>query len=152
MKRAVLAAGLVLLALPGTAHAGVYGSEWQLDVAAQVWLTTIPCANVTYGQPTKPGEWAWAELGTPSSYGCTIWVDEAVWPTMSPGRQCETIIHEYGHLLGYRHTTDRSIMNPLRRRTIPDICLPQKGAVVRLERIRRSLTALQARRIRRLLR
>ena len=38
--------------------------------------------------------------------GCRIWLDRDFWPRPASERDCITIVHEWGHLLGYGHSKD----------------------------------------------
>jgi hypothetical protein len=38
--------------------------------------------------------------------GCRIWLDRDFWPRPASRRDCITIVHEWGHLLGHGHSSD----------------------------------------------
>lgn len=122
MKRIILIV-LVALAFPAMAQADPFSYEMEQDYAfAELWWEqgAPPCEEVekisfTYG--TLPGQFgvgeAWGEASTTHGvvqHKCRIQISQGL-------TICQTyavMIHEFGHLLGYHHSTDpNNIMYPV---------------------------------------
>ena len=139
MRRAVLVTVAVLVfATPAKADHGppVTGRHAQsaLHIAKGYWGADKPCAHLAWGlPPDTPPALAVAELD-----GCAIWLDLALWRSSRQARRCETMIHEYGHLLGHVHTSNGGIMDTLRV-GVPPACRPTrpKGRAFTALRVRR---------------
>jgi Matrixin len=106
-----------ILAAPAAAEAWKPSKQDRLDAkrfARDYWADRgeyVPCSGVS--MVWVPG-WAvrrYAGSGTlaVAPPGCTIYYNqEAGWPW---GKLCSTTLHEYGHLIGYRHSRNpNSIM------------------------------------------
>lgn len=98
MRRALVLSFLLALAAAAPAHAG-----WRLDrskaIAAIVWRN--PCAGqVTVEVAPLPAE----EFGEAYIEDCRIVLN--LWATRSWERVCATVIHEYGHVAGFRDPTN----------------------------------------------
>lgn len=95
MREAALAALIVASLLPGAAYAG-----WRTDraqtIAATVWHN--PCdtsVTIRWAPQPRVGALAWS-----FPEACTIYLASdrpQSWPEL-----CTSMIHEYGHLAGYR--------------------------------------------------
>src|SRR2546421_6673720 len=111
-----------LLAAPARADHGVTVNDPTLSrymaIAAAYWGGPEPVCTTQDGQVIRPHAVladnpqpdvaAWAEVG-----GCRIWLDTDFWPAPADEQYCNLIAHEWGHLLGYGHSTDsRSLMWP----------------------------------------
>lgn len=108
---------VVLLALPAGARAD-HGKSFlhddlatYMDIAHRQWggpipscvengVNVIPAHVVLYDDP-DPEVAARAEQP-----GCRIWLDRSNWRTLRPVEVCTTIVHEWGHLLGFGHSAD----------------------------------------------
>lgn len=44
---------------------------------------------------------------------CVIWIDPLFWAKVGRPTQCALIFHEYGHMLGLKHTEGPSASDPL---------------------------------------
>lgn len=93
-------AAMLVIAIPvSTASA-----DWQVDraqaIAAKVW--NDPCAGhvtIAYGVPAKPSWIGWSD-----PWSCTVTLSSTVTFTWMP--LCSLIVHEYGHLAGFRDPTN----------------------------------------------
>lgn len=128
---AVIAA---LLYLAGEAQAQPdftnYATEpevvYALNVAKEYWDTDLPCARVIHdtGRDVAGDTW-----------DCDIFL-YPTWADQSRVRRCETIVHEYGHLLGHKHSRRvNSIMSSIRRTGLVQGCV--KGRLGTFTRIAR---------------
>lgn len=78
-------------------------------VASQLyWDTDLSCVTFVW----EDGDDTYGASADPE--GCRIYLNRTVWLKQTKQRRCETIVHEYGHLLGHTHTTTGNIMDPLR--------------------------------------
>lgn len=103
------------------------GALYALDTARSYWGTELPCVRML---------WDTGRDVAAETYGCDIYLFPN-WLQLSPGERCETIVHEYGHLLGHGHTTSvRSIMSPIRDDRLVPACYPPKGHLATVERLR----------------
>jgi hypothetical protein len=84
-----------------------------LILAAAFWGQTPAC-----GQPSiTAAELPPPVVGVADVVGCAITVDPRRFSFA--GSACMTILHEYGHLLGYGHSLDpNDVMYPLMRRPV----------------------------------
>lgn len=138
MKRALTVAVLLACgtAAPASADEPVtdpYAAH-SLNAARAYWGTNVACAHmVSAPEPAQPAA-ASAELG-----GCRIWLYPD-WYRDTRRARCETIVHEYGHLLGREHTTDGGIMDPVRSSRLVPECSGRrsKGRKIPVERVRRT--------------
>lgn len=145
MKRLVL---FVCLLLPATAQALTFAPNASAMVtlpepgevaiyqraAETYWGRTVPCLAVTYeAAPGHEHAVATAELG-----GCLIYLNPAGWAPWAARWRCDAFVHEFGHLLGYEHTTDMSVMDPFHDRAVPQCRHPAKGSRWQFQRLNRS--------------
>jgi hypothetical protein len=129
-RLATTAATLAVLAFAASAHAD-HGQPVEdryalaaLETAADYWETDIPCAHMAWGLPE---DWATSakavsSVGIPGTPACEIFLNPNVWYEHGQRDRCETIVHEYGHLLGHSHTTNDGIMDSLRPWGIVPAC------------------------------
>jgi Matrixin len=111
-----------LLAAPARADHGATVNDPTLArymaIAAAYWGGPEPVCTTQDGEVIhphavladnpQPEVAAWAEVG-----GCRIWLDIDFWPAPADERYCNLIAHEWGHLLGYGHSSDsQSLMWP----------------------------------------
>ena len=106
-----------LLAAPARADHGATINDPTLSrymaIAAAYWGGPEPVCTTQDGQVIRPHAVladnpqpevaAWAEVG-----GCRIWLDIDFWPAAPDELYCNLIAHEWGHLLGYGHSSNPS--------------------------------------------
>jgi hypothetical protein len=136
LRRLMLIATLCLLAFPAAADANPdpggdpLVARW-LAVSRAYWGASPPCmggVDVVVGDWGPGGDtWAYATRGgcwivlRPSVYPGPAGMDMTAWRTA----MCATIAHEWGHLLGYGHSTDpRALMYPDVPVTVVPGCAP----------------------------
>jgi hypothetical protein len=82
-----------------------------LQVAERHWGVPAPTCTGEHGAPVgvivalynDPDPDVVAAAEQP---GCRIWLDRDFWPRPASKRDCVTIVHEWGHLLGHGHAND----------------------------------------------
>jgi len=108
--------------------------ERAVSIARNVWGAQACNGSITLREASLPGnqsgEASWTETRLPTGVrrsDCVISVDNRDW---SRARYCGVIVHEYGHLLGKGHSSNRrAIMYPvMTSRNIPSICKRPDGS------------------------
>jgi hypothetical protein len=151
-----LAAAAIVLAASGPAVAAEPVASpditTYLAVAQQYWHAPPPCPIVIVRDELRPDSAVWAATLTdrclialdPDFYPRPLGLDVWYWQA----EMCSVITHEYGHLLGYSHTTDpMSVMNPLTPLNVVPGCprwAPDKVLYIRRQ-ARRALSAVRRR-------
>jgi hypothetical protein len=117
---AAIACSALLAPVPARAEFEPYSSPTltrYLQIAERHWAVPAPTClredgstvgvNVVLYDDPHPGVVAAAEQP-----GCRIWLDRDFWPRPPSERDCITIVHEWGHLLGHGHSSNpRSLMH-----------------------------------------
>lgn len=152
--KALVVAVIVSLAIPGWCLADVADDDPQiaglLRTARTFWHVPPPCPIVVVREELLSEPLVWAAALTdrclialdPDFYPRPLDLDVWYWQA----EMCSVITHEYGHLLGYSHTTDpRSVMNPLTPLNVVPGCprwAPDKVLYIRRQ-ARRALSAVR---------
>ena len=123
--RTLLAAAIAVVALlaPAATASADHGTTITsptvaryLQIAERHWAVPAPTCTaddgsiigvhaVLYDNPER------GVVASAEQPGCRIWLDEDWWPAAPSERDCVTIVHEWGHLLGYGHSgNERSLM------------------------------------------
>lgn len=95
-------------AAAATMYVGTAQSYWRASLKPGAKVNPSGCARVAtrWGHLQLAGVTAEADVG-----GCDIRIDYGWWTQATGWERCITILHEWGHLLGFKHVGDhRSMM------------------------------------------
>jgi matrixin len=112
------ATALAALLVPAAAARADHGEPFSnptltryLKIAERHWAVAAPTCTAADGQPLGVHAVLYDEpdpsvVASAEQPGCRIWLDRDWWPRPPSERDCITIVHEWGHLLGYGHSSD----------------------------------------------
>lgn len=87
-----------------------------MQIAERHWAIPAPSCTDEHGATVGPNTVLYDEpepgvVAAAEQPGCRIWLDRDYWPAAPSEEDCVTIVHEWGHLLGYGHSRNpNSIM------------------------------------------
>jgi hypothetical protein len=104
MRKLSLLAALAAFIFPTTA------SAQSLDIGWAYWNTYTPEQTADIQQTCAPSQIkvVWTSFNSAPLNGCRIgkrYMHLGTWLQNDPERACYVATHEYGHLIGYGHTT-----------------------------------------------